>query len=150
MTKPLIIKHWADCSPQQLWDAWVNPDLFHQFIAPEGLSVPRDSVVIELKVGGRFEFDMVFDDTGVVNENKGIIVEMQEPNLFVFSEPGIDIRSIQRFTESDGGTLIEIVQEGFPDEIADDPEVLEAFRSSYRKLGRVLGVATENRDPHQP
>ena len=37
-------------------------------------------------------------------------------------------------------------EEGFPDEIADSEEVLEAFRSSYRKLGRVLGVATENRE----
>lgn len=150
MPKPLVIKHWVQCTPQELWNAWTTPELFHQFIAPEGLSVPLDSVVMELTVGGRFEFDMVFDDTGVVNENKGIIVEMQEPNLFVFSEPGMDISSIQRFTESDGGTLIEIIQEGFPDEIVDNPEVLEAFRSSYRKLGRVLGVATENRDPHQP
>ena len=147
MSKLLVIKHWIDCSPQEVWNAWTNPDLFCQFIAPEGLSVPRDPVVMELHVGGRVEFDMIFDDTGVVNENKGIIVEMQEPHLFVFSEPDIDIKSIQRFTESDGGTLIEIIQEGFPDEIVDNPEVLEAFRSSYRKLGRVLGVRTENRDP---
>jgi uncharacterized protein YndB with AHSA1/START domain len=147
MSRPLIIEHWIHCDPQQVWDAWTTPELFHQFISPEGLSVPLESVVMDLTIGGRVEFDMVFDDTGVVNENKGVIVEMQEPNLFVFAEPGMNIRSVQSFTESDGGTLITVIQEGFPDEIVDNPDVLEAFRSSYRKLGRVLGVATENRDP---
>ncbi len=146
MTKPLVIKHWVDCPPQRVWDAWTNPDEFHRFIAPEGLSVPLESVVMDLRVGGRVEFDMVFDDSGQVNENKGVIVEMREPNLFVFAEPGIDIRSEQHFIDDNGGTLIMVVQEGFPDEIVDDPRVLEAFRSSYRKLGNVLGVRTENRE----
>lgn len=147
MNRPLIIKHWIDCSPERVWHAWTTPELFHQFISPEGLSVPLESVVMELFVGGQVQFNMVFDDTGVVNENKGTIVEMTPPNLLVFTEPGMNIRSTQKFTESDGGTLITVIQEGFPDEIVDSPEVLEAFRSSYRKLGRLLGVTTENRDP---
>ena len=106
MTKPLIIKHWVACTPAEVWHAWTTPELFRKFISPEGLSVPLESVVMDLHIGGRVAFDMVFDDTGVVNENSGTI-----------------------------------------EEIVDNPEVLEAFRSSYRKLGRVLGVATENRDP---
>jgi uncharacterized protein YndB with AHSA1/START domain len=146
MTKPLIIRHWVACTPAEVWHAWTTPELFHQFISPEGLSVPLESVVMDLHIGGRVAFDMVFDDTGVVNENSGTIEEMEEPNLFVFSEPGMNIRSIQKFTDSDGGTLITVIQEGLPEEIVDNPEVLEAFRSSYRKLGRVIGVATENRD----
>jgi hypothetical protein len=35
--------------------------------------------------------------------------------------------------------------EGLPEELIDNPEVLEAFRSSFRKLGRVLNVNSENR-----
>lgn len=147
MTQPLVIKHWMNCTPEQVWHAWTTPELFCQFISPDGLSVPPESVVMEVVVGGRVEFNMVFDDTGVVNENKGIIVEMAPPNLLVFTEPGMNICSTQKFTESEGGTLITIIQEGFPDEIVNSPEVLEAFRSSYRKLGRLLGVDTENRDP---
>jgi len=56
------------------------------------------------------------------------------------------IMSKTTFTEEGQGTLITVVQEGFPEELVGSPEVLEAFRSCYRKLGRLLDVATENRD----
>lgn len=146
MTKPLVVTHWIAASPAEVWHAWTTPELFHQFFSPEGLHIPLESVVMELHVGGRFELDMVFDDTGVVNQNKGVITELDPPHRVVFHEADMNIDSTQTFTDDNGGTLITVVQEGFPDEIADSPEVLEAFRSSYRKLGRVLGVATENRE----
>ena len=123
----------------------MTPELCHQFFSPEGLSVPLESVVIELRVGGRFELDMVFNDTGEVNENKGTITDLDYPNRMAFVEPLMGISSTQTFVVDGVGTLITIVQEGLPPEYIDNPEVLEAFRSSFRKLGRVLGVATENR-----
>ena len=43
------------------------------------------------------------------------------------------------------GTRIHIEQYGLPAEFVGNPMVIEAFRSSYRKLGRLLGVATEER-----
>jgi hypothetical protein len=58
---------------------------------------------------------------------------------------GGELRSTQTFTADNGGTLITVTQEGLPEELIDNPAVLEAFRSSFRKLGRVLGVNTENR-----
>jgi hypothetical protein len=54
-------------------------------------------------------------------------------------------RSTQTFVPERDGTLIVVTQEGLPAELIDNPEVLEAFRSSFRKLGRVLNVNTENR-----
>ena len=123
----------------------MTPELCHQFFSPEGLSIPLESVVIEERLGGRFELDMVFNDTGVVNENKGIITDLDYPNKMAFVEPLMGISSTQTFVVEGTGTLITVVQEGLPPEYVDNPEVLEAFRSSFRKLGRVLGVATENR-----
>ena len=32
-----------------------------------------------------------------------------------------------------------------PDELVDNPEVIEAFRSTFRKMGRLFGIDTENR-----
>lgn len=131
-----------------MWNAYTTPELFHQFFSPDGLHIPLESVFLELVVGGRFEFNMVFDDTGTVNENKGIIIELKKPNKMVFSEPEFmdgQLLSTQTFTTEGNGTLITVTQEGLPDELVDNPEVIEAFRSTFRKMGGLLGIATENR-----
>lgn len=72
MSEVLEGRHWVAEDPQTVWNAYVTPELFQRFFAPDGLSIPLESVVT-------------------------------------------------------------------------DPIVLEAFRSSYCKLGRLLGVPTENR-----
>ena len=148
INKALLITHWVDATPDVLWNAYSTPELFHQFFSPEGLNIPLESVVIEFRVGGRFEFDMVFEDTGAVNANKGIIMELEKPYKMVFTEPEFmdgSFRSTQTFVPEGDGTLITVTQEGLPEELIDNPEVLEAFRSSFRKLGRVLNVNSENR-----
>lgn len=148
INKALVITHWVDATPDVLWNAYSTPELFHQFFSPEGLNIPLESVVIEFRVGGRFEFDMVFEESGEVSPNKGIILELEAPHKMVFTEPEFmdgSFRSTQTFVPEGDGTLITVTQEGLPEELIDNPEVLEAFRSSFRKLGRVLGVNTENR-----
>jgi len=144
----LIISHWVEASPAEVWKSYTTPELFHQFFSPEGLHIPLESVVMELRIGGRFEFDMVFDESGEVSPNKGIIVELVEPHKMTFCEPdfmGQEIRSTQTFEADGTGTLITVAQEGLPDDLVDNPEVLEAFHSCYRKLGRLLDVRTDPR-----
>jgi len=51
----LKIRHWIACSPQDVWDDYTTPEKFCQFFAPEGLSIPLESVVLEVRVGGRSE-----------------------------------------------------------------------------------------------
>jgi uncharacterized protein YndB with AHSA1/START domain len=148
MSRALVITHWVGATPDVIWNAYSTPELFHQFFSPEGLSIPLESVVMEFHVGGRFEFDMVFEESGEVSPNKGIILELEAPHKMVFGEPefmGGELRSTQTFVPERDGTLIVVTQEGLPAELIDNPEVLEAFRSSFRKLGRVLSVNTENR-----
>ena len=144
--KPMVIRHWIDTTPEEVWRAYTTPEIFHRFFSPEGLSIPLESVVIEPWVGGRFECTMVFDDTGVESPNVGILTTVDPPHTLVGEEPSIGFRSTQTFTPEDGGTLITIVQEGLPAEYVGNPEVIAAFRSSYRKLGRVLGVETGERE----
>jgi uncharacterized protein YndB with AHSA1/START domain len=149
MTAELRVRHWVETSPEEVWRAYTTPEMFHRFFAPDGLHIPFESVVMDLRVGGRFDFDMVFDYSGEVSPNRGFIVELDPPHRMVFREPdfmGSELRSTQTFAGDGSGTLITVVQEGVPDEVAGSPEVIEAFRSCYRKLGVVLGVATENRD----
>jgi uncharacterized protein YndB with AHSA1/START domain len=149
MSSTLTIRHWIATTPERVWRAYTTPEMFHQFFAPDGLHIPLESVVMELWVGGRFEFDMVFDDSGDVSPNRGFVVALHSPNQMVFREPdfmGAEIQSTQTFVKDGSGTLIEIVQAGMPDEVIDNPEVIEAFRSCFRKLGRLLDVETEDRD----
>ena len=149
---PLVIQHWIATTPEEVWRAWTTPELFHQWFSPEGLHIPLETVVIEPWVGGRFELTMVFDETGQRNENKGTLIEVQEPNLIVGGEllVGEEItepfRSVQSFTSDGDGTLIRVEQHGLPQELVGNPEVHEAFRSSYRKLGRLLNVETQERE----
>jgi uncharacterized protein YndB with AHSA1/START domain len=149
MPSELRIEHWIATTPQEVWRAYTTPDLFHRFFAPDGLHIPLETVVMELHVGGRFEFDMVFDHSGEVSPNRGVVVELSPPHRMVFREPdfmGSELRSTQQFDADGGGTLVSVVQEGLPAEVVGNPEVVEAFRSCFRKLGQVLGVETENRD----
>lgn len=145
MPDQLVIRHWVAATPEVVWNAYTTPEIFHQFFSPEGLHIPLESVVIEPWAGGRFECTMVFDDTGVESPNVGRLSVVEPPHKLVGEEPSIGFRSIQTFTPEAGGTLITIVQEGLPGEVVRNPEVVGAFRSSYRKLGRVLSVSTEER-----
>ena len=149
---PLVIQHWIATTPEEVFRAWTTPEVFHQWFSPEGLHIPLETVVIEPWVGGRFELTMVFDETGQRNENNGTIIEIQEPNLIVGGELTVGesitepFRSVQSFTPDGDGTLIRVEQHGLPPELVGNKEVHEAFRSSYRKLGRVLNVETQERE----
>ena len=145
MSEPLVIRHWVAATPETVWHAFTTPEIFHRFFSPEGLHIPLESVVIEPWAGGRFECTMVFDDTGVESPNIGTLSVVEPPHTLVGEEPSIGFRSTQTFTPEGAGTLITVVQEGLPPEIVSNPEVVAAFRSSYRKLGRVLDVSTEER-----
>lgn len=149
MSAALIVRHWVAAPPERVWEAYFTPQEFHRFFSPEGLSIPLESVVIEPWVGGRFACTMVFDDTGVANPNDGTLLEVDPPHRFVGGEQveGIEssFRSTWTFDVEGDGTLITVVQEGLPEGFAGNPEVYEAFRSSYRKLGRLLEVETSDR-----
>ena len=145
-TAVLTIRHWIATTPEQVWEAYTTPELFHQFFSPEGLSIPLETVVLEVWPGGRCECVMVFDETGEESPNIGIFTEVEKPHRLVGAEPSLNFSSTQLFDQDEEGTLITIIQEGLPAEIVSNPEVREAFRSSFRKLGKLLGVSTENRD----
>ena len=146
MSQALVLQHWINTTPDVVWNAFTTPEIFHQFFAPDGLHIPLESVLIEPWVGGRFECTMVFDETGQENPNIGVLSEVEPPHRLVGEEPSIGFRSVQTFTDDNGGTLIRIEQYGLPEEYIGNTEVHAAFRSSYRKLGRVLGVETEERE----
>jgi uncharacterized protein YndB with AHSA1/START domain len=79
----VIITRVLDAPRELVFRAWTEPDHVAKWFGPQGFDIPRDSVVIDLRVGGRFELRMVNSkmgfETGLVYE----IVELVEPELLV-------------------------------------------------------------------
>lgn len=81
-----------DATPAELWQAWVDPDEAATWWHPRGVSTPRDSVVIDARVGGRYAYTMVNDATGEEYPTVGVYREVVENELLVFTwgSPGDD------------------------------------------------------------
>lgn len=81
------ISHLFDAPPDAVFAAWIEPDQVARWWRPEGLEIPRESVVIEPRVGGRFKLTMVEPD-GPSYPLRAEFLEFLEPELIVIrSEP---------------------------------------------------------------
>ena len=76
-------------APRQLvWDAWTDPDQIAQWWGPRGISTPRESIELDLRLGGRMRFYMVDDATGERYPNSGTILELDPPSRIVWADDG--------------------------------------------------------------
>jgi uncharacterized protein YndB with AHSA1/START domain len=77
-----------DAPRELVFKAWTVPDQVAKWFGPAGFETPRDSVEIDLRVGGRFSLRMVKGGSGVEHPVDYEIVEFVEPELLVLkSEP---------------------------------------------------------------
>jgi uncharacterized protein YndB with AHSA1/START domain len=68
--------------------AWTDPDHVARWFGPEAFDTPRETVAIDLRVGGRFELTMVQRESGAQFPVRYEIVELDPPRLLVLrSEP---------------------------------------------------------------
>src|SRR5262249_25996500 len=76
-------------APRELvFEAWTDPDQVAQWFGPAGFEIPRQSVEIDLREGGRFRLRMVRPDSGMEHPIDCEIVEFSKPGLLVLtSEP---------------------------------------------------------------
>ena len=81
-----------DATPEELWQAWTDPDSAAQWWHPGGMSTPRQSVEIDARVGGRYTYAMVDDATGDKVVTVGVYREVVpfERLVFTWSQPGAD------------------------------------------------------------
>ena len=77
-----------DAPRELVWAAWTDPDQLAKWFGPAGFDTPRDTVEIDLRVGGRFSLRMVKGGSGLEHPVDYEIVELAEPELLVLkSEP---------------------------------------------------------------
>ena len=76
-----------DASRERVFRAWTDPDDVAMWFSPAPLTTPRESVRIDLRVGGRYELTMVMPD-GAESGLGFEIVELDPPGLLVLrSDP---------------------------------------------------------------
>ena len=63
--------------------AWTDPRHVAQWFGPEGFDTPRETVEIDLRVGGRFALAMVQKQTGAQFPVRYEITELDPPRLLV-------------------------------------------------------------------
>jgi uncharacterized protein YndB with AHSA1/START domain len=104
----VLITRVFDAPRDQVFAAWTDPDQVAQWFGPEGFDTPRESVVIEPRVGGRYELTMVQPGTGAPFPVRYEILELDPPRLIVLrSDPmpevGIHEATITRVELYDHG-----------------------------------------------
>lgn len=72
-------------TPEEVWNAWTNPDAAAHWWHPEGLSTPRESVEMDVRQGGTYTYTMVDDNDGSTFLTGGEYQEVLPYERLVFS-----------------------------------------------------------------
>jgi uncharacterized protein YndB with AHSA1/START domain len=84
----VLITRTFDAPRERVFRAWTDPDEVAAWYGPAHMEVPRDSVRIDARVGGRWEVTMVPRAGGEGFPIRYEIVELVEPELLVMrSDP---------------------------------------------------------------
>ncbi len=113
-----------DAPRELVFKAWTDPDQVAEWFGPAGMETPRDSVDIDLRVGGRFSLRMVHEESGREHQISYEIVELVEPELLVLkSEPmpeaghGHPIVARIELQENDGKTRMTLTDGPYPEDV---------------------------------
>jgi uncharacterized protein YndB with AHSA1/START domain len=136
----LVITREFDAPRDLVYRAFVDPDQIAAWFGPVGWSVPRDTIDMDVRVGGHEKFVMVSDEnpehTSPVN---GTFTEVIENELLVGEEvlpDGSTLTARFEFTEKDGRTLLTLTQGPF--DAAIEGQAREGWGSSFTKLDALL------------
>ena len=133
-----------EASPEQVFEAWVDPAQVAQWWGPDEFHTPLDSVVIEPRPGGRYDLVMVETRTGEQSHVRQEILELSAPELLVLRhepmpEHGLHEPMVTRVElhAHDGGTRLEVTGGPYTQEMA--PFVDQGWGEQLDKLARLLG-----------
>jgi uncharacterized protein YndB with AHSA1/START domain len=144
----LVITRVFDAPRELVYRAFIDPDELAQWFAPVGWSVPRDSVSVDVRVGGQQVFTMVNDDDpSQTSPVRGVFTEVVENELLVATED-VDMSdgaSTEKFSlrlefhdEGGGKTRIVLRQGPYSPEIKSNARV--GWESSFTKLDALLAA----------
>jgi uncharacterized protein YndB with AHSA1/START domain len=84
----VLITRIFDAPRERVFKAWTDPDEVAAWFGPEHVDTPRERILIDLRVGGRYELTMVQRDGGAEFAIGYEILELVTPELIVLrSDP---------------------------------------------------------------
>jgi uncharacterized protein YndB with AHSA1/START domain len=104
----VVVTRVFDAPREVVFRAWTDAAQVAEWFGPQGVEIPRDSVVIDARVGGSFALRMVRDEMGFEMGLAYEIVELVEPELLVLHheakpELGIPHATVTRVELHDEG-----------------------------------------------
>jgi uncharacterized protein YndB with AHSA1/START domain len=142
----LVITRMFDAPRELVWKAFTDPDQLSAWFGPVGWSVPRETVSVDLRVGGHQRFTMINDDDPTMTSPAdGTFVEVVEPELLVGEETWDDpdlgpttMRLRIELHDEDGKTRLVLRQGPFNPDI--ETGAREGWGSSFTKLDTLLAA----------
>ena len=74
-----------DAPRDVVWRAWTQPEQLAQWWGPRGMTVPLESIEMDLRPGGAFRLVMVADGSGAEFPSEMRFREVLEPERIVFA-----------------------------------------------------------------
>ena len=143
--KQITIVRTFDAPPEQVWQAWIEPEQVARWWGPDGFETPLDSVVIEPRPGGRYDLMMVDTRTGGQFPVRQEVLEASPPDLLVLChEPMPDHGMLKEIVTRielhahEGGTRVEISGGPYPAEMGAFAE--QGWREQFEKMARLLSA----------
>lgn len=99
--KQFTITRVFDARREVIWRAWTDPDEAARWWHPREVRTPRESVRVDLRVGGSYEYLMIGPDNSEY-PTAGEYLEVVEPERLVFTwgSPGDDREQVPVITVS--------------------------------------------------
>lgn len=146
----ITIRRVFDAPRELVFKAWTDPDHVAKWFGPAGFDTPRDSVEIDLRVGGRFSLRMVQGASGMQYRLRYEVVELREPELLVLKaepmpEVGLHHSTVTRveLQEEDGKTHMTLTDGPYTEEGGNGAAA--GWETSFDKLEALLLASSARR-----
>jgi uncharacterized protein YndB with AHSA1/START domain len=137
----LTITREFDAPIELVWEAITDPDHVAHWFGPEGFETPRESIDIDLRIGGRYDLEMVMG--GSPHPVRYTIAELDPPRLLVLTSPpmpevGIHEETVTRIELEDLGETTRMTLSDGPYEQPGPAE--SGWNGALTKLEARLGA----------
>jgi uncharacterized protein YndB with AHSA1/START domain len=139
----ILITRIFDAPREQVFRAWTDPDEVAAWYGPAHIDVPRESVRIDARVGGRWEVTMVPRGGGDGFAIGYEIVELVEPELLVMRSdpiPGQPDRTVVRVELHDHGAKTRMTLSDGPLPAAGRDHAEAGYHGALDKLAAHLAT----------